>query len=43
MAKNVLEGKIKNQGNQMVKAPYAQEGVKGKTVKHKDKDLRAPK
>jgi hypothetical protein len=43
MAKNVLEGKIKNQGNQQVVAPYAKEGAKGKSVKHTGKDLRAPK
>lgn len=43
MAKNVLEGKVKNQGTQEVKAPYAREGQKGKTVKHTGKDLRAPR
>lgn len=43
MAKNVYEGKISNQGTQHVKGPNAQEGAKGKTVVHKDKDLRAPK
>lgn len=40
---NPYAGKIKNQGAQEVKGPYAQEGAKGKVKVHKGDDLRAKK
>ena len=43
MAEAPYAGKIKNQGTQQVKGPYAQDGAKGKTDSVKGNDLRSGK
>ena len=43
MAEYPYAGKIKNQGQQRVEAPYKTKGEKGVTVKHTGSDLRSGK
>lgn len=43
MSKPTYAGSIKNTGTQVVKAPFAQDGKKGTTVKKVGNDLRTGK
>lgn len=40
MAKTGYAGKIKNTGSQIVKAPFGEQGKRGKTIRKEGNDLR---